>query len=170
MIYIFLYLAAIVTANITVAIFGPAVSIINAFLFIGLDLTARDKLHETWRERGLWWKMATLIATGSALSWLINAAAGPIALASFVAFSAAGAVDALVYHRLLHLPRWLRMNGSNIPAAAVDSVIFPALAFGWPLLWGVALAQFMAKVAGGAVWVALLTWRPAVSGRDIKDN
>ena len=40
-----LYLVAIIAANLLVAKFGPAISIVNAFLFIGLDLTARDKLH-----------------------------------------------------------------------------------------------------------------------------
>lgn len=37
MILIALYLAAIVLANLSVAYFGPAVSIVNSFLFIGLD-------------------------------------------------------------------------------------------------------------------------------------
>lgn len=92
--YIVLYLLAIVLANISVARFGPSVAIVNAFLFIGLDLTARDKLHETWRGNGLLWKMAMLIAAGSVLSWVLNRNAGPIALASFVAFAAAASVDA----------------------------------------------------------------------------
>jgi queuosine precursor transporter len=156
--YVTMYLAAIVLANLSVAQFGPSVSILNAFLFIGLDLTARDHLHDAWRRKHLALKMAALIATGSILSYVLNRNAGPIALASFVAFASAAVVDALVYHRLLHLPRWLRMNGSNVPAAAVDSIVFPALAFGWPLLWLVMLAQFFAKVAGGFVWSVLLNW------------
>lgn len=157
MIYIVLYLSAIVLANLSVAHFGPSVAVVNAFLFIGLDLTARDKLHEAWRRNGLLWKMAALIAAGSLLSWLLNKNAGSIALASFVAFAAAASVDALVYHQLLHLPRWARINGSNVPAAMVDSIIFPALAFGWPLLWMVMLGQFLAKVAGGFLWSLVLT-------------
>ena len=97
MIYIILYLIAIILANLTVAQFGPSVTIINAFLFIGLDLTARDQLHEAWRGKNLLPKMAALIAAGSLLSWLLNRNAGPIALASFAAFAAAAIVDALVY-------------------------------------------------------------------------
>jgi queuosine precursor transporter len=151
MIYVGMYLAAIVAANLLAARFGPAVTVLNAFLFIGLDLTARDSLHEAWNGRGLWWKMGILIATGSALSFALNRDAGPIALASFVAFASAGMIDALVYHRLLHLPRWLRINGSNVPSAFTDSLVFPTLAFGG-FLWPIVLGQFAAKVLGGFVW------------------
>lgn len=156
MAYVILYLAAIIAANLTIAMFGPAVSILNAFLFIGLDLTARDKLHEAWRGRHLWLKMTALIAAGSILSWLLNRNAGPIAIASFVAFASAAAVDAIVYQWLGGYPRWLRVNGSNVPSAAVDSLIFPALAFGWPLLWPIVAGQFLAKIAGGFIWSLVL--------------
>jgi queuosine precursor transporter len=150
-IYIGMYLLAIVAANLLAAHFGPSITVLNALLFIGLDLTARDSLHEAWNGRGLWWKMGFLIATGSALSFALNRDAGPIALASFVAFASAGMIDALVYHRLLHLPRWLRINGSNVPSAFTDSLVFPTLAFGG-FLWPIVLGQFAAKVLGGFVW------------------
>jgi hypothetical protein len=149
---------AIILANLTVAWFGPGVTIVNAFLFIGLDLTARDKLHDAWKGRHLWRKMAALIAAGSLLSWLLNRDAGQIALASFVAFAAAATVDALVYHALGRYPRWLRINGSNIPSAAVDSLLFPTLAFGGFLPW-ITLGQFAAKVTGGLIWSIVLTRR-----------
>ena len=151
MIYIGMYLFAIVIANLTVLYFGPSWSIVNAFLFIGLDLTARDRLHDAWRGQRLWPKMAALIATGSALSWLLNRDAAQIAIASFIAFASAGVVDAIVYHVLGGYPRWLRINGSNVPAAAVDSLVFPTIAFGGflPLI---TLGQFAAKVAGGFFW------------------
>lgn len=166
MLYVILYLVAIVLANLTVAAFGPSVTILNAFLFIGLDLTARDQLHEAWRGNNLFLKMATLIAAGSVLSWVLNRDAGPIALASFVAFAAAATVDAIVYHLLGNLPRWLRVNGSNVPSAAVDSIVFPTLAFGG-FLWGITLGQFAAKVLGGFLWSLLFRWwdnrQPAVA-------
>lgn len=161
MIYILLYLIAIVIANITVAVYGPSVSIINAFLFIGLDLTTRDKLHDAWRGRGLVWKMALLIAAGSAISWLLNRNAGPIALASFVAFASAATIDAGAYHLLRNKSWFARVNGSNVLGAAVDSVIFPTLAFGGLLPW-VTLGQFTAKVAGGALWSLVLRGRSDV--------
>lgn len=139
------------------AIWGPSVSVLNAFLFIGLDLTARDKLHDSWRGRRLLPKMAILIAAGSVLSYILNRDAGQIALASFVAFAAAALVDTITYHLLRERARIVRMNGSNIPAAAVDSVVFPALAFGFPLLFGIMAAQFIAKVTGGFLWSLLIT-------------
>lgn len=152
MIYILMYLAAIVAANLLVAQFGPSVVVANAFLFIGLDLTTRDHLHEAWHRRGLVWKMALLIGAGSLLSWFLNRDAGRIALASFAAFACAGTADAIVYGLMGDRARLLKINGSNVVSAGVDSVIFPALAFGFPLLVGVMLGQFVAKVAGGALW------------------
>lgn len=154
-----LYLAAIVAANLLVAQFGPAVAVINAALFIGLDITARDSLHEQWRGRYLWPKMLALIATGSILSFWLNQDAGPIALASFVAFAGAGLADTLVYLMLGERSRMVKINGSNIVSSAVDSVLFPLLAFGWPPLWGIMAGQFVAKVAGGWVWSLVLSWR-----------
>jgi queuosine precursor transporter len=153
-----LYLAAIVAANLIIARLGPQATIITAFLLIGLDITARDRLHEAWHGRGLWPKMAALIAAGSLLSWGLNARAGPIALASFVAFTISSIADTLVYHLLRHRAWLVKVNGSNLVSAAADSLIFPTLAFGM-LLPLVVLGQFVAKVAGGALWAAVLRWR-----------
>jgi hypothetical protein len=86
------------------------------------------------------------------LSWFLNRDAGQIALASFLAFAGAAITDTAVYQRLHHRPRWQKMNGSNLVSAAVDSLIFPAVAFGWPLLLPVVVGQFVAKVFGGAIW------------------
>ena len=157
MIYIIMYLVAIILANLTVAAYGPNMIIVNAFLFIGLDLTARDHLHDKWRGNQLIPKMAALIAAGSVLSWLLNRDAGSIALASFVAFAAAAIVDAIAYHLLEKHPRWLRINGSNVPSALVDSIIFPTLAFG-SFMWPVVLGQFLAKTLGGFVWSLIFRW------------
>ena len=155
--YVILYLVAIVLANLTVAAFGPRMVIVNAFLFIGLDLTTRDRLHDAWRGKNLLLRMTVLIAVGSLLSWLLNRNAAQIALASFVAFAAAATVDTVVYQLLGGYPRWLRINGSNIPSALVDSLIFPKLAFG-AFLWPIVLGQFLAKTLGGFVWSLVFRW------------
>jgi hypothetical protein len=154
--YIALYLIAIIAANLTVIWLGPSVTIINAFLFIGLDLTSRDKLHDVWHGNGLIWKMFALIASGSLLSWIINRNAGSVALASFIAFACANTVDALVYQLLHTKAKILKINGSNVVSAAVDSFVFPMLAFGFPLLWSVMIGQFAAKVVGGFIWSIIL--------------
>lgn len=154
------YLVAIVLANLSVAWFGKAATIVNALLFIGLDLVARDSLHEAWNGRGLVWKMGLLIATGSMLSWLLNRNAGMIAVASFVAFALAAVTDALVYAAARRRGwTWLqRSNGSNVASAAVDSLVFPWIAFGGfqPV---VTVLQFAAKVIGGAAWAWFLRGR-----------
>ena len=131
-------------------------TIANAFLFIGLDLTARDHLHEAWHHKGLPWKMALLIGVGSLLSLLLNRNAGQIALASFVAFACAGVVDAIVYHALREKARIVKVNGSNVLSAAVDSLVFPTIAFGG-FAWAITLGQFVAKVLGGCIWFWILS-------------
>lgn len=152
---ILVYLGAIVAANLLVAHIGPAVSVLNAFLFIGLDLSTRDQLHEQWHGRALWLRMLALVVVGGVLSLLLGGS-GRIAIASCLAFILAGIADTLSY-RLLHArPRLWRMNGSNVVAAALDSLCFPLLAFGLPLLWGVVLGQFTAKLVGGALWALVL--------------
>ena len=153
-----MYLAAIVAANLSVATFGPSVTIVNAFLLIGFDLTARDRLHEAWEGRSLPVRMALLIATGGAMSYLLNAGAGQIAVASTVAFAASATLDAVVYALLGERGRLLRINGSNVVGAAADSLIFPTLAFG-SLMPAIVIGQFVAKVAGGFLWSLVPTFR-----------
>lgn len=154
-----LYLAAIVAANLSIAAFGPAASILNAFLFIGLDLSLRDSLHDRWRHDHLALRMGALIAAGGAISYVLNADAGIIAVASTVAFALAATADAVAYAILGDRSFMVRANGSNIVGAAVDSVVFPTIAFGG-FLPAVVLGQFAAKVAGGFVWsLVIRRWR-----------
>lgn len=149
-----MYLAAIITANLLVSHYGPSISVWTAFVFIGLNLTTRDHLHDAWSGGALRRNMFLLIAAGSLLSILFNA--GRIAAASFGAFALSETLDAIVYHRLGRFPRWRRINGSNLFSAALDSVTFPVLAFGFPLLWGIMAGQLVAKVGGGFIWSMLI--------------
>jgi uncharacterized PurR-regulated membrane protein YhhQ (DUF165 family) len=48
-----------------------------------------------------------------------------------------------------------RANGSNMTGAAVDSLLFPTIAFG-ALMPHIVVMQFVAKVAGGALWAWLI--------------
>jgi len=147
---ILIYAAAMTLANLSVAMWGPAITPINAFVLIGLDLALRDWLHMRLRA----WQMGALIVATGALTYLLNPAAGMIAAASACAFSAAALVDWATFTRLRGSWMW-RANGSNIAGAAVDSLIFPTIAFG-VLMPGIVLAQFAAKVAGGALWAYLI--------------
>lgn len=145
------YAAAMILANLSVAAFGPWVSPINAFVLIGLDLALRDWLHVRLRV----WQMGVLIAGTGALTYALNPVAGMIAIASSAAFTAAAVVDWATFARLRG--SWMfRANGSNVAGAAVDSLVFPTLAFG-ALMPQIVLAQFAAKVAGGAVWAWILS-------------
>lgn len=145
---VLVYAAAMILANLSVTTFGPSVTPVNAFVLIGLDLTMRDWLHVRIKP----WQMAALIAITGLLTYALNPAAGKIAAASACAFSAAALVDWATFTRLRG--SWMyRANGSNVAGAAVDSLIFPTLAFG-ALMPQIVLAQFMAKIAGGAIW----TW------------
>jgi uncharacterized PurR-regulated membrane protein YhhQ (DUF165 family) len=147
------YAAAMILANLSVAAFGPSVTPINAFVLIGLDLTLRDWLHVRLKV----WQMGSLIAATGALTYLLNPAAGQIAIASACAFTAAAVVDWGTFAKLRGT--WLfRANGSNVAGAAVDSLLFPTIAFG-ALMPHIVAMQFVAKVAGGAVWAWLLNRR-----------
>lgn len=145
-----IYAAAMTLANLSVALWGPWVSPINAFVLIGLDLALRDWLHVRLRH----WQMGALIAVTGGLTYALNPAAGMIAIASACAFSASALVDWATFAKLRG--SWMRRaNGSNVAGAAVDSIIFPTLAFG-VLMPHIVAMQFAAKVCGGAVWTFLL--------------
>ena len=152
MIYVALiaYAAAIVSANLLVVVFGPAITPLNAFVLIGFDLAMRDWLHVRLRP----WQMLALIAATGGVTFALNPAAGMIAIASAVSFTAAALVDWGVFASITG--SWMRRsNLSNVAGAAVDSVVFPTLAFGMLIPHIIAL-QFIAKVAGGALWSWLL--------------
>jgi len=101
--------------------------------------------------------MFGLIAFSGALTYTLNPSAGMIAIASAVSFTAAAVVDWTVFTKIKGL--WVvKANGSNIASAAVDSLVFPTLAFG-VLMPSIIAMQFAAKVLGGAVWSALLMYR-----------
>ena len=92
----FLYVAAMLLANLLVSRFGPAISPVLAFCLIGFDLTMRDWLHVRLRP----WQMGALIAVAGALTYAANPAAGMISVASSVAFTAAALVDWATFARL----------------------------------------------------------------------
>lgn len=156
----FIYTAAMVGANLSVAAFGPWVSPINSFVLIGLDLTLRDRLHDSLSGRPRFWlKMGAIIVGSALISYALNPASGRIAIASFIAFAIAGAADAIAYAALRKTTRGqdylFRVNGSNVAGAAVDSLIFPTIAFG-AFMPAIVALQFAAKVGGGYIWALAL--------------
>lgn len=150
-----MYLIAIVLANLSIYYFGVRMVYVNALLFIGLDLTARDKLHDLWHNDRLWIKMLIMIGAGSLISWLLNQGAGQIAIASFVAFMVAGLVDTITYNFLFRQSKLIRINGSNLFSSMTDSIVFPTIAFG-SFIPVVVFGQFITKIIGGFLWAVVL--------------
>lgn len=147
----FFYVAAMLLANLLVSKFGPAISPVLAFFLIGFDLSMRDWLHVRLSA----FQMIALIGIAGSLTYILNPAAGMIAVASAVAFTSAALVDWATFAKLRGT--WLfRANGSNVAGAAVDSLIFPTLAFG-ALMPHIVALQFIAKVAGGFTWSLALS-------------
>jgi hypothetical protein len=155
MLYVGIYLVAIVAANLIVGWLGPKSSPFIAFFLIGLDLSLRDKLHELWHGNKLVLKMGAVIVAGGVLSYLINRNIASIALGSSIAFAGAMLADGLVYESLFHRRKILKMNASNIVSAAVDTVLFIWIAFG-VFLWKIMILQYLAKVLGGLAWSYVL--------------
>jgi uncharacterized membrane protein len=136
--------------------FGKWATIANAFLFIGLNITARDKLHENWKNDKLLLKMGLLILAGSAISYALNRGVARIAIASFIAFVITGIVDTVVYHLAIKKSRFTKINLSNVFSSLADSVVFPTIAFG-VFMPVIVLGQFLAKVFGGFIWALILS-------------
>lgn len=150
-----LFAATIIAANLLVAQFGPAITPVLAFVLIGLDLALRDWLHLRLKP----WQMGALILGTSGVTYLVNPAAQTIAIASAVSFCFAALADWLVFVRIPG--SWFKRSvSSNVAGAAVDSLLFPTLAFG-VLMPQIVVAQFAAKVLGGAVWAWLLKRKAA---------
>lgn len=154
---IVIYALAMTAANLSISFFGPWVSPINAFLFIGLDLALRDWLHTRLKAQ----QMILLIVFSGLLTYILNPAAGMIAVASAVSFTCAALVDWSVFLKIKG--SWMKKaNGSNVAGALADSFIFPTLAFGVLMPQIIAL-QFAAKVFGGLIWTYIL-------GKKLKEN
>ena len=146
------YASAIIGANLLVAIFGPVITPLNAFVLIGLDLALRDWLHLRLPPQ----RMALLIVVTGGASYLLNPTAGVIAIASAVSFMTAALADWWVFAKLQG--SWQRRaNLSNVCGAAVDSLLFPTLAFG-ALMPEIVLAQFIAKTVGGGLWTLAINY------------
>jgi len=140
------YAIAMTVANMLVATFGPSISPINAFVFIGFDLALRDWLQVKLQPV----QMGALIAGTGLLTYGLDSSAGMIAIASAVSFTAAALIDWAVFTKTKGT--WLfRANSSNVAGAAVDSLLFPTIAFGGFMPEIVAL-QFVAKILGGTLW------------------
>ena len=70
-------------------------------------------------------------------------------------FLAAGVGGSLVYAGLRKKHFMIRANGSNVAGSAIDSIVFPTLAFG-VFMPEIVLGQFVGKFVGGFLWSLVL--------------
>lgn len=150
---IILYIVAIILANFSVAVFGPSVSPINAFLLIGLDLTVKDYLQINMKSP----QMFLIIIASGVISYVLNPAMGMIAISSVTAFIVSSLVDYGVFS--ITKGSWIkRANSSNIAGAVVDSLLFPTIAFG-AFMPMIVVMQIIAKVSGGFLFSLIINKR-----------
>ncbi|MNQ54580.1 hypothetical protein D3C85_686490 [compost metagenome] len=146
------YVAALCAANFSVYFFGPSWTPANAFLLIGLDMFLRDRMHE---RHGIL-AASALTALASLISYFFNPAISAIAIASSVSFGIANFGDSVAYQLLRRKKFAVKANGSNLVGAAIDSTLFPLLAFG-VFMPEISALQFLAKVSGGYAWSVVFT-------------
>lgn len=148
--------ATISLANLIVWASGdwaPWVSLVCAFVLVGLDMVIKDALQDRW---GVSWRLLLMIA-GGGVAGLLAPGSARICAASVAAFTVSALVDVAVFAALAQSPR--RYVASNAASALVDSSLFLWLGlgvFGWPVL-----AQTITKIAGAALWQRLLSRRLA---------
>jgi uncharacterized PurR-regulated membrane protein YhhQ (DUF165 family) len=157
---ILIYAVSMTLANLTVAAFGPVVTPVNGFVMIGLDLTLRDWLHVRLRP----WQLGILIVVAGILTYALDHSTRNIAMANTTAFTLAALVDWAVFSSIRSDSWRFRANTSNVAGSAVDSLVFPTLAFG-AFLPQVVLLQFLAKTGGGAFWTWLLSRQRAIQAQ-----
>lgn len=150
------YLLAIVVSNMAVAHFGQPALILTAWVLIPFDFVARDILHGRWKGRRLWPRMMLLLAVGGAITIALNTGAMRVALASVAAFGLGVTINTILYQLFDALPRFRRMTYSNAVVSAVDSLVFPLLAFG-AVSVTLSLAQCLSKALGAVVWAYIVT-------------
>lgn len=128
---------------------APGLMAPSGVLMIGAALALRDALHERLPRLAV----VGLIVVGAALSVGFSPAA--LAVASAVAFLMSELADFAVYDRLRRRGLALAVLASGVVGAALDSVLFSALAFG-TVKWaaGLVLAKLYASAAYAAwKWV-----------------
>lgn len=149
-----IYVAALIVANLLAAHYGPSITPWLAFTLVGLDLSVRDWLQVQISRR----HMAMLIPAAGLLAYILNPAVRQIAVASTVAFVVSEWAEWGTF--TLTKGTWFsRSVKANTVAAAVDSLLFPTLAFGG-LLPVIVLAQFVAKCFGSSMWAYGLQFVP----------
>lgn len=149
------YLAAIVLSNFIVHWMGKDGLIFTAMFLIPFDFVMRCYFHEKWNGKELILKLGTLTILGSALTFAMNQETSSIAIGSAMSFFAAQIMAGLFYRINLHRSYFVKINGSDLVAIIVDSLIFQVIAF-QEVSEDIFFAQVFLKFIGGLFWYTLL--------------
>lgn len=161
------FVLAMAGANLAIALIGPWLLPVTAFLSVGIVLVSRDYLHDVWLDRwggGFWPRMIAMIAAAGVIAFAVDQSAARIAIASVAALTGSALVETAVFQTVVQRKWMARSNISNGAGALADSLIFPVIAFGFGFegLALLVLSQTAAKAAGGLFWssVARFTLNP----------
>ena len=157
------YLLCIVLADVIAARWivsiGFGLMVPAGVFMIAPIFTLRDSLH---RKYGAKWVTA-FIFIASAISYILsvvtsNELLGKVTIASVVAFLISENLDTIVYHLVRERSWMYRVMTSNSVSAAVDSIVFIWIAFGFSLNF--MLGQYIVKmILAGLVGILLARTR-----------
>lgn len=150
-----IYIAMFIIANFLVLNFGKTGILIASSIFIPFDFVMRCYFQETWKGKDLVFRMGGLILIASVISYFMNYEVKEIAIASFFSFLSSQIIAAILYQLLKKRDYLIKVNGSDLFAIIVDSVIFQSIAFGG-IAWGITGGQILIKFVGGFVWYLIL--------------
>lgn len=185
-----IYLAAVLLANLTATLFIPFPvfgQVAVGTLVFGVTFTQRDRMHAAGGRRLVYRFIA--LAAGLNLVQMIALAAGMgellahwsraagsdwlagnfetlstsglrVFAASTLAIVLAEAADTEVYHHLRRRSWWVRVGGSNLVSVPLDSLIFNLVAF-----VGIFPPLLLAQIIFGEVVVKYLTGAVAALGK-----
>lgn len=156
------FVLAMAGANLAIALIGPWLLPVTAFVSVGIVLVSRDYLHDVWLDRwggGFWPRMLAMIVAAAVIAFAVDQSAARVAVASVAALTGSALVETAVFQMVVKRGWMTRSNTSNLAGAFADSFIFPIVAFGFGMGWRalvlLVLSQAAAKIAGGLFWSAV---------------
>jgi hypothetical protein len=150
-----LYLFAIIISNFVVHWMGSQGLIFTALFLIPFDYVMRCYFHEKWSGKELILKLGSITILGSLLTFAFNQDTLNIAIGSSVSFFSAQIMAGLFYRINLKRSYFVKVNGSDLIAIIVDSLIFQMIAF-QNIDLDIFYSQVFLKFIGGLFWYSIL--------------
>lgn len=163
MIYVVLYILAVVAANLTAGI------VINLFIaqfalgtiFFGAIFTLRDLIHNKLGRKYAYIAIALAFLCTLILSFMGSVPFG-ILIASLVALIISESTDTEIYHKLKNKSWIFRVLASNSVSIPLDTIIFVFIAFYgvWPLalIISVIIGDIVVKFIISSIIMGVKQW------------